>query len=330
MPAIRKVMAKELKRGSVTTQQDVPALSLRAKTTSSDGDSDMESLQSSPTQVDELRGTALPLREEGPFSDHSSDMELLQSPPTHVDQPKGTPALPLREEIPPVHDNMNGWESLQESPTQFNQLEGTHSLLDTSGTSRTVPNTDPTPKPSVTPQKWENLHPSLQTVLPPDEEYTYVIEAYQPKQLEAFPGAPEYAFECQVRINLRNEEEAMQWLQKMQEHGHCTYRVTRTSKPGLRRVLFKTERHCHHFRKKLTAKQTSKAAAAKSRKEMRPLTGMLRDKKTQCPSQLTIQIPTKKPRRLAEKNATLITHSGVLKLSYLHNHPIMSAHALSF
>lgn len=123
-------MGKELKRVSVTTQQDVPALSLRAKNTSSDGDSDMELLQSSPTQVDELKGTALPLREEGPFSDHSSDMELLQSPPTHVDQPKGTPALPLREEIPPVHDNMNGGSRYKNhQPNSINWKALTASLM---------------------------------------------------------------------------------------------------------------------------------------------------------------------------------------------------------
>ena len=56
---------------------------------------------------------------------------------------------------------------------------------------------------------------------------------------------------------------------------------------------------------------------------------MLRDKKTQCPShlQLSVQIPTKKQVKLEPH---LLTHTGVLKLVFIHNHPITSAHALSF
>ena len=123
----------------------------------------------------------------------------------------------------------------------------------------------------------------------------HVIESYQSKELETFPGAPGFAFETQVRINLKNEGEATEWLDKMQQHSHVTYRVTRTNKSGQCRVLCKLERHCQHFRKSLTEKQIAKAALAKSKKAKKPLTGMIRDKKTQCPSKLvlTVQIPTK-------------------------------------
>ncbi len=135
-----------------------------------------------------------------------------------------------------------------------------------------------------------------------------------------------------MRINLRNEEEATEWLQNMQQHSLTTYRVTRTSKPGLRRVLYKSERHCQHFRKKLSEKQTVKSALAQSKKARRPLTAMVRDKKTQCPSNLilTVQVPTKKQRLAAESKPHLITHNAVLKLQFTHNHPITSAHVLSF
>ena len=81
-------------------------------------------------------------------------------------------------------------------------------------------------------------------------------------------------------INLKNESKAKEWLHKMQQHSHATYRVTGTNKPGLKRVLCKLERHCQHFRKILTEKQVAKGAVAKAKKARKPLTGMLRNKKT--------------------------------------------------
>ena len=184
---------------------------------------------------------------------------------------------------------------------------------------------------SPTPQTWDSINSDLQAIFPPDEKYTYIVEAYQSNVCETFPGAPTSAFYCQVRINLTNEE-ATEWLKKMQMHSCVTYRVTRTNKVNLRRVAYKTERHCQHYRKQLTTKQAAKAAKAKSVKSTKPLTGILRDKKTQCPSHLilTIQIPTKKQARLAEVKPYVLTHNGVRKFTFEHNHPITSAHALSF
>ena len=132
-----------------------------------------------------------------------------------------------------------------------------------------------------------------------------------------------------MRINLKTESEAKEWLDKMQQHSHVTYRVTRTNKPGLKRVLCKLERHCQHFRKTL---KLAKGAVAKANKARKPLTGMLRNKKTQCSSHLTltVQLPTKKQTQAAEVKPYLLTHTGLLHLDFTHNHPIYSAHALSF
>ena len=63
----------------------------------------------------------------------------------------------------------------------------------------------------------------MQAVFPTDDKYTYVVDSYQSKELEIFPGAPGFAFESQVRITLKNEGEANEWLDKMQQHGHVTY-----------------------------------------------------------------------------------------------------------
>ena len=66
--------------------------------------------------------------------------------------------------------------------------------------------------------KWDELEPSLQLVLPEDEKYTYVVETYHIKEKLKFQGSPDVAFEAQVRINLNNEIEVKEWLDKMQQH----------------------------------------------------------------------------------------------------------------
>ena len=113
------------------------------------------------------------------------------------------------------------------------------------------------------------------------------------KEKLGFQGSPDVAFEAQVRINLKNEIEGKQWLDKMQQHSQVMYRVTRTYKPGLKCVLCKFERHCQHFRKTLTKKQVAKGAVANVKKARKPLTRMVRNKKTQCSSNLTltVQVP---------------------------------------
>lgn len=181
-------------------------------------------------------------------------------------------------------------------------------------------------------KSWESLNPDLQAVFPPDEKFSYIVEKYESKPCETFPGAPPFAFECQVRINVGNEEEATEWLAQMEQHSSVTYRVTRTTKLQYQRVAYKTERHCQHFRKQLTTKQVMTASQARSKKASKPLVGKQRDKKTHCSSHLvlTVQIPTKKQQRQAESKPFVLTHTGVLRLTYTHNHPITSAHALSF
>ena len=75
----------------------------------------------------------------------------------------------------------------------------------------------------------QELDSNLQAVFPTDDKYTYVIESYQSKELGTFPGAPGFAFETQVRINLKNEGKATEWLEKMQQHSRVTYGVTTTT-----------------------------------------------------------------------------------------------------
>ena len=63
-----------------------------------------------------------------------------------------------------------------------------------------------------------------------------------------------------------------------------------------------------------------------------PLSCQLRNKKTNCPSSFTlaIQIPSKAQKKRAESQPYLLSHCGILKITYDHNHPIKAAHTLSF
>ena len=80
-------------------------------------------------------------------------------------------------------------------------------------------------------------------------------------------------------------------------HSYCTHQITRTSKqPAIKRVAYKIEMHCQHFKKGLSKKQKRNAGVAKSKKAKKQFTMQVRNIKTQCPSHLTLvgHIPTRK------------------------------------
>ena len=120
-------------------------------------------------------------------------------------------------------------------------------------------------------------------------------------------------------------------MQNMMQHSKCTYCHTKGKAPGLKRVLYKAEMHCQHKRKKLTLKQQQKASLAKSKNSKKVLTHEIRMKKTDCPSKLTITtlLPSKKDRLASDKKPYVVTHPTVLRVTFNHNHPLASAHALS-
>ena len=123
-------------------------------------------------------------------------------------------------------------------------------------------------------------------MLSPDVCYSYIVEEYCEQLHENFTGAPE-SFKATIRINLKDETEAKEWIKRMSNHSSCTYRITRSYKPSLKSVLYRTDMHCQHQRKQLTQKQLASKAAA--RKSKYPLMGGLRQKKTECPSHLVTE-----------------------------------------
>ena len=183
----------------------------------------------------------------------------------------------------------------------------------------------------VEPVAWVNLSKPLQELLPNESGTTYVVTEMERLPTERFLGAPAYAYKATIRINITRPEKAQEWLQNMMKHSKCTYRHTRGRAPGLKRVLYKAEMHCQHKEKSLTLKQKQKAAGMKSNQSKKPLVQNIRRKKTGCPStlQLTVTVPTKK-QTYASAKPYLVSHPTILQISFTHNHPLESAHALAF
>ena len=180
--------------------------------------------------------------------------------------------------------------------------------------------------------KWNEIHPSLQYVLPPEDDYSYVVETYQEIGGVHVTGDSPH-FSATIRINLITEEDAKQWMEKMSNHSTCTYRTTKTVKTSNKRVKCKFVKHCQHFAKKLSPKQKEKSALSRAKKRAKaPFASQLRNKKTNCPSSFTlvVQIPTKTQKKKADTKPYLLSHCGVLKVTFDHNHPIGAAHTLSF
>ena len=177
--------------------------------------------------------------------------------------------------------------------------------------------------------KWNELPSSLQFVLPLGDDYSYVVESYD-EVVGATSDSPH--FNCTMRINLVTEEEAKVWIEKMSERSRCTYRTTKTVKPGQKRVKCKFVKHCQHFAKKLSPKQLENVSLLRAKKAKTPLASQLRNKKTQCPSSFTlsVQITSKLHQRKAVSKPHLLSHCGVFKVNFNHNHPITAAHTLSF
>ena len=178
---------------------------------------------------------------------------------------------------------------------------------------------------SCVPRLSTKLNRELECVLPVSEKYTYLVESFKKLSQHTFCGAPTVNFEACIRVNLKDKSEALEWIVALSVETKCTYRVTRTYKPSMKRVCYKLDMHCHHFRKKLTQKQLS--TSAQKKKKTKTMLSGVKCKKTQCQSTLKVTI-LKPPKGKVQKYRS--THNAVIKLVFHHNHPIESAHVLGF
>ena len=126
-------------------------------------------------------------------------------------------------------------------------------------------------------KSFQELPDELQSVLPSD--YSYHLQTFEELQNSSFLGAPAACFKAKFYIKLDNEAAARQWLQKFEDKSHTTYRILKGSKPAGSIIVFKTVKHCQHFRKYFPKGKVPK------RRE-----NSLRQKKTECPSRLTLRI----------------------------------------
>ena len=93
----------------------------------------------------------------------------------------------------------------------------------------------------------KTLPTQLQQVLPLG--YSYLISEFEVLPNEKFCGAPESSFSTRLYVNVSNEADAQKWLNDLQTQTRTTYRVTRGSRVKGSVLVYKTERHCQHFRK---------------------------------------------------------------------------------
>ena len=121
----------------------------------------------------------------------------------------------------------------------------------------------------------------LHDILPPSKDYTYVVENVQVLSLSSH-DSPQ--LRTTLRINLSTKNEADKWMSEFMEHSKCTYRVTKTTKPSMKRVLAKYTMHCQHYRKALSQKQMQSHLLASSRTPKKPLTMGMRNKKNRLSS----------------------------------------------
>ncbi len=185
---------------------------------------------------------------------------------------------------------------------------------------------------SSNPKNWEDVNVSLRSLLPNEDGITYVVTTFDVLSREKFSGAPANAFKTIVRINLNTADDAKKWLESMMKHSNCTYRHSKGRVAGLKRVCYKVEMHCQHKKKPLTPYQKQQKAKARVKNPRKVLVHDLRQKKTECPSvlKLTVSIPTKKYQLASLDYPYLVSHPAILDATFNHNHPIQSAHALSF
>ena len=162
-----------------------------------------------------------------------------------------------------------------------------------------------------------NFPPDLRSLLPSD--YSYHFEVYEDMPKCDFLGAPTECFKAKFYIKLETEEEACNWIADFQQATQTTYQILKGSKTTGRLVSFKTVRHCQHYRKYFPSGQVPKKS------EM-----SLRQKKTDCPSRLTLHVYCNRLRNSRKLPASDHDHLCEVEIIYNHNHPVIAAHSLSF
>ena len=182
----------------------------------------------------------------------------------------------------------------------------------------------PSPTDKTNNKKSDKFHKQLMDYIP--QNYNYMIENFQEIANESFLGAPPFAFEVHLWLEIDTAIDVQTWIQQLEEKTTTTYRVTKGTSYRMtgKKVVYKTIRHCQHKQKKPTKKMTQSARDIKFGAPKEGCERSTRDKKTGCPSTLSATV--------LARGSTLKypQYPCFVKLSFNHNHPLDSGHALSF
>ena len=154
-------------------------------------------------------------------------------------------------------------------------------------------------------KSFQELPDGLQSVLPTD--YSYHLQTFEELPKGNYLGAPSVCFRAKFYVKLDTETAARQWLTRFEQTSHTTYRVLKGSKPAGSIIQFKTVKHCQHFRKYFPADKVPKQGGKS-----------LRQKKTECPSRLTLRVYSKRP--TVVQKLPLSDHLCEVDLTYDHDH----------
>nr|XP_054770098.1 uncharacterized protein LOC129277934 isoform X2 [Lytechinus pictus] len=153
---------------------------------------------------------------------------------------------------------------------------------------------------------------AIQSILP--EGYTY-----HACHVDNFSQSDEVHFSATIRLDLRSEQDFDKWLDSFQEASSTTWRVKRTFPSAGLKIVFKKAYRCHHNTR--PAKESTNAGRR------------VASKNTNCQADMVVSIKKSvyEGRTVSRsKDHHLPLYPAEIRLSYIHNHPIMCADALKF
>ena len=166
------------------------------------------------------------------------------------------------------------------------------------------------------------LPTSIIPLLP--QQYNYFVDSYCQHESESFLGAETSNFTLEAWTSANCETAAVQWIKHFEEVSKITNRITTGFRSKGLRFVFKTVRHCHHYRKQKPMSQMSTESKCKLKKTT--IHCSTRDKKSMCPSTLIVRVYPPEASKISDHPE----YPCLINLKYTHNHPIHSGHALSF
>ncbi|KAK3916852.1 Uracil phosphoribosyltransferase, partial [Frankliniella fusca] len=117
-------------------------------------------------------------------------------------------------------------------------------------------------------------------------------------------------FQAILRLDIRNKEDALEWLQNYQSSSFTDWRVRRTHHDNTNKLIFKKQYRCHN----------------NTLAQYRPETKEPHYKHTECKASVTLTVKNFEMKR--SKDTLLKTHPLEVQIDHCHNHPLNAADSL--